>query len=296
MKTTICAAVIVLFGAGVSHSGEALDSLRASVPSSVQSAMVVPAASGYSAEAASLRGTPSRPLEWVSIPGGKFNMGTTDNAIGFEDSRPAHAVAVKTFEMAKTAVTVEQYAECVLKGQCTQPGTGGYCNWGMAGRQLHPVNCVSWEQANQYARFKDARLPSESEWEYAATSGGRNQKYPWGGAEASCDKAVMYRNGGYGCGTNGTMPVCSKPAGNTAQGLCDMAGNVWQWVQDSFIGPYAGVPADGSAFENAGSYQVLRGGSFNDSSTLDLRSDYRINLVAGTREGYIGFRLARSTR
>jgi len=59
----------------------------------------------------------------------------------------------------------------------------------------------------------------------------------------------MYGSGGDGCGKNGTWPVCSKPAGNTAQGLCDMAGNVAQWVQDKFYNTYNGAPADGSARE-----------------------------------------------
>lgn len=103
-----------------------------------------------------------------------------------------------------------------------------YCNSDKPGRQLHPVNCVDWEQANQYAKFKGARLPSDAEYEYAATSGGKNQKYPWGNEDETCDKAVMSGKGDYGCGSEATMPVCSKPAGNTAKGLCDMVGNVWQ--------------------------------------------------------------------
>lgn len=64
----------------------------------------------------------------------------TDNGHG--DAKPVHEVVVRTFGMSRTPVTVEQYAECVNKGQCTRPGTGdsGYCNWGKRGRQRHPVN------------------------------------------------------------------------------------------------------------------------------------------------------------
>ncbi|MFA6435190.1 MAG: formylglycine-generating enzyme family protein [Elusimicrobiales bacterium] len=236
---------------------------------------------------------PVKPIEWVSISGGRFTMGTTSRGQGFEDAKPVHKVAIKTFEMSKTDVTVAQYAECVTKGVCTEPATGGYCNWGKPGRQLHPVNCVDWDQATQYAKFKGARLPSESEWEYAATSGGKKQKYPWGNAEPACDKAVMYGNGGYGCGANGTMPVCSKTAGNTAQGLCDMAGNVWQWVQDKYQDSYKGIPSDGSAFEGAGSDRVIRGGSFSLNVASRLRADYRSNNGPGDRDDDIGFRLAR---
>jgi len=241
-------------------------------------------------------GEPATPIEWISISGGKFTMGTDSGEKGFEDVKPIHEVAIKAFDMSKTAVTVGQYAKCVIKGKCTEPGAGEYCNWGKAGRQLHPVNCVDWGQAKKYARFKGGRLPSESEWEYAATSGGKNQKYPWGNEDATCDKAVMYGNGGNGCGTNSTMPVCSKTAGNTAQGLCDMAGNVWQWVQDKYQNSYTGASADGSAFEGAGSSRVLRGGSFFTQDAWDLRAGNRARGDPGDRYGSIGFRLARSSR
>ena len=239
-------------------------------------------------------GKPSQALEWVSIPGGQFKLGTTD----FDDAKPIadKTYTIKTFEMSKTLVTVEQYAECVVKGGCTKPDTGKYCNSGKPGRELHPINCVDWEQANQYAKFKGGRLPSESEYEYAATSGGKNQKYPWGNEDATCDKAVMYGKGDYGCGSGTTMPVCSKPAGNTAQGLCDMVGNVWQWVQDKYQNTYANTPLDGSASEGAGSFRVVRGGSFGRKDAGLLRADYRLVADPAYRYGYLGFRLARSSR
>ena len=185
----------------------------------------------------------------------------------------------------------------MVKGGCARPGTVKYCNSDKPGRQLHPVNCVGWDQANQYAKFKGARLLSETEYEYAATSGGKNQKYPWGNEDATCDKAVMYGNGDYGCGSGTTMPVCSKPAGNTAQGLCDMVGNVWQWVQDKYQSSYANTPLDGSASEGAGSSRVLRGGSFGSRDAGRLRADHRLyDFAPADRYDGIGFRLARSSR
>jgi formylglycine-generating enzyme required for sulfatase activity len=227
---------------------------------------------------------PATPIEWVSISGGKFTMGTTSIEQGVEDTKPVREVSIKTFAMSKTDVTVAQYAECVIKGACTKPATTDYCNWGKPGRGNHPVNCVDWNQAKQYAKFKGARLPSEAEWEYAATSGGRNQKYPWGNDEPTSELAVF--------NTYSTMPVCSKPKGNTAQGLCDMAGNVWQWVQDTYQNSYAGA-VDGSAFEGSGSYRVIRGGSFRGNFARNLRADYRFGGVPGYRYFIIGFRLAR---
>ncbi|MDD5302234.1 MAG: formylglycine-generating enzyme family protein [Elusimicrobia bacterium] len=235
-----------------------------------------------------LVGKPSKAVEFVTLQGGKFVMGTDS---GDSAAKPIHEVAIATFDMTDTLVTVEQYAECVIKGGCTEPSTGGYCNWGMAGRQRHPINCVSWDQADKFAKFKGARLPSESEWEYAATSGGQNQKYPWGNEAPTCDKVVMV-----GCSNNGTMPVCSKSAGNTKQGLCDMAGNVWQWVQDKYQYSYDKAPRDGSAFEGSGSFRVVRGGSFGSTGAGILRADYRSYDVPGYRDVNIGFRLARSRR
>ncbi len=257
------------------------------------------AVEGFAKGYVSGTGGPSRPVEWVAINGGKFTMGISEV---FKNAMPSHEVVIKTFDMSKTAVTVEQYKECFLAGQCTAPGTGDFCNWDKGGRQFHPVNCVDWNQANQYARFKGARLPSESEWEYAATSGGKNPEYPWGNDEPACDKAVMYGNGGYGCGKNGTLPVlskdgkeCSRKAGQTKQGLCDMSGNVWQWVQDKYQNSYTGVPADGRAVEGgAGSYRVIRGGSFNVKDFGSVRADVRVANDPGSRIPDVGFRVAMS--
>jgi formylglycine-generating enzyme required for sulfatase activity len=229
---------------------------------------------------------PATPIEWVSIIGGKFTMGTTSIEQGFEDAKSVREVTIETFTMSKTDVTVAQYYECVTKDACTKPATGDYCNWGKPGRGNHPVNCVDWNQANQYAKFAGARLPSESEWEYAATSGGRNQKYPWGNDEPTSELAVF--------NTSSTMPVCSKPKGNTAQGLCDMSGNVCQWVQDIYKNSYAGASDEGSALDAMASIRVMRGGSFRYGyATRTLRADYRSNGVPGSRYSYVGFRLAR---
>ena len=240
---------------------------------------------GYVAGNDAVVGTPSKPVEYITINGGEFPMGTDSGEKGFEDAKPIHEVSIKTFGMSKTAVTVEQYAECVIKGGCTDPATGAYCNWGKTGRQFHPVNCVDWNQAQAYAKFKGARLPSEAEFEYAATSGGKNQKYPWGNEEPTSELAVFH--------TNGTMPVCSKPKGNTAHGLCDMSGNVWQRMQDKYQDSYEGASVDGSAVEGAGSARVVRGGSFNIGGARYLRADGRNYYGPGGRRGSIGFRLVR---
>ena len=280
----------------------AMESLEDQDPAGVSENVRIPETSGIHKENAAdndpSMGVPAKPVEWVVIAGGKFMMGTDSRSRDFKDAKPAHEVSVKTFEMSRTAVTVDQYAECVSKGACAKPDTGYNCNWNNPGRWFHPVNCVDWNQANQYARFKGGRLPSEAEWEYAARSGGKNQKYPWGDDKPSCDRAVMRKftflsDRGDGCGKQRTWPVCSKPAGNTAQGLCDMAGNVSQWVQDKYKDSYEGAPVDGSAFEGTGKERCLRGGSFLLDGDNSLRVENRGRDLPGYRLYHVGFRIVK---
>ncbi len=140
-----------------------------------------------------------------------------------------------------------------------------------------------------------SRLPSEAEWEYAARSGGRDWKYPWGDETATCARAVM-DDGGYGCGRGSTWPICGKPSGNTTHGLCDMAGNVWEWVQDWYHDSYNGAPTDGSALESPTvSKRVIRGGSWNRDAG-GVRAANRNGVDPGNRYGNLGFRLAKSVR
>ena len=231
----------------------------------------------------------SRAGSFVSLPAGCFTMG---GAEGEADEKPPHNVCLGGFELGKNEVTVEQYSACVSAGACSEPGTGGDCNWGVSGRRDHPINCVFWDQAQAYARWAHARLPTEAEWEYAARSGGRDQQYPWGDESPSCDRAIM-DYWGNGCGRGATGPVCSKPGGNSAQGACDLAGNVWEWTQDSYHDSYTGAPGDGSAYMSpAGSYRVYRGGSWNGPAGF-LRARGRGRAPPGYAFVFLGFRLAR---
>ena len=139
------------------------------VNGNIQPEVTVPAVPAPSA-AGALSGAVPAASEWVTISGGQYTMSAP--GMNTMDEQPDHKVVIKTFAISKTAVTVAQYAQCVAKGKCTEPGTGGSCNWGAAGREVQPANCVNWFQANDYAKFKGARLPSEAEWEYAASAPG----------------------------------------------------------------------------------------------------------------------------
>jgi iron(II)-dependent oxidoreductase len=215
-----------------------------------------------------------------------------DDSSASADEKPEHPVTVDPFEMQRTEVTVRQYGECVTAGSCTEPGTGDQANWNDPGYEDHPVNYTDWHQAVNFCTWAGGRLPSEAEWEYAARSGGQDITYPWGNDAATCTYAVM-NEGGWGCGTDRTWAVCSKPDGNTAQGLCDMAGNVWEWVQDWYHSDYTGAPTDGSAWVvPSGTSRVARGGGFG-LPAAGLRAAKRGGEGPAVRHYGLSFRCAR---
>lgn len=206
-------------------------------------------------------------VEWVRIPGGSFLMGSEK---GNENERPVHRVRVRTFEMAKTLVTNRQYAACVDAGACVAAVFAPYF---MKGPD-HYLSDMDWNQAQAFCAWVQGRLPSEAEWEYAARSAGRAWEYPWGDEQATCQRAVI-NTGEDSCGNPAALPVCSRPRGNTKQGLCDMAGDAWEWVQDWYHPSYGGAPADGSAWEDpAGEFRVARGGAYNGDASR-VRAAYR---------------------
>ena len=211
-------------------------------------------------------------IDWISIPGGVFDMGTkpafrSDPATGkmwaselTKAERPVHRVVVKPFKMAKSPVTFKQYRACVEAGACTPSS----CRDSRFMGDDQPVICVNWYQARAFSEWAGGRLPSEAEWEYAARSAGKDRDFPWGDEIATCERAVM-SDGRISCGRHGTWPVCSRPKGNTDQGLCDMAGLVWQWTQDWYHDSYKGAPQNGAAWEiPVGFERVVRGGSYNN--------------------------------
>ncbi len=142
-------------------------------------------------------------------------------------------VLVKPFRMDRYLTTVLEYQKCVDAGICTEPKSGDRCNWGISGRELHPVNCIDWDQAKQYCAWAHKRLCSNSEWEleYASTE---NRNYPWGNNPPSCEYATIFKDGP-GCGSGTTSPVGAKPQGASMNGVMDMVGNVWEWIEDDWI-------------------------------------------------------------
>jgi cysteine-rich repeat protein len=222
----------------------------------------------------------------------------------------------------RAEVTVEQYGACVIDGACSEPLVGKYCNWNKPNTEKYPVNCVSWEQATQYAKWVDTqipamhvRLPTEAEWEYIARSQGQTNKYPWGDDLATCEFANMNDGTGYGCGTGFTAPVCSTSTTNTprqaplangdsTEGICDMAGSLSEWTLDRYSSNYAQSHLDARPFLGStnpdivgrlapSDLKVTRGGSFV-SSELFVRSTFRSASNRHSQRADIGIRLVSS--
>jgi formylglycine-generating enzyme required for sulfatase activity len=226
-----------------------------------------------------------RPLQWIAIPGGTFAMGSMTDI----KEQPVHDVTVPNFDMTQTEITVAQYMQCVTDTVCTNPGIWSTdCYWNSVGFDNYPVNCVDWDQAAAFCDWAGGRLPSEAEWEYAARSAGQPNTYPWGEDPATCDLAVKAN-----CTSIAPEPVCSKIAGNTAQDLCDMAGNVFEWTQDTWHDTYDGAPNDGSAWEG-GNLRLIRGGDYQ-SDHIRMQTFWRGEKYEPIKNDlFLGLRCARN--
>ncbi len=239
------------------------------------------------------------PDDMVKIPGGTFTMGcatgTGTSIACASDEKPAHDVTISTFLIDRTEVTRGAFNACVEAGECDAPN----CSADLATvtDETMPVACVTWSDAAAYCAWKGRRLPTEAEWEYAARyDDGR--VFPWGNNDAACTYAHMYNGSKSGCGTNAAARVCSKsPAGDSKLGLCDMAGNVWEWVYDKYSSTYydKGVAIDPQG-PTTGVHQVRGGGWYYDilnAETKDVRSTNRFAIAVDTGlMTYVGFRCA----
>lgn len=230
--------------------------------------------------------SPTVAPEWVLIPGGKYLMGYPDER-GQKKEHPLHTEVIQRFSMTKTEVTLAQFDACVAAGVCWYAPDAArrkYCNTKLKILADHPINCVDWYQAAAYCAWVGGRLPTEAEWEYAARSGGKDQDAPWGDAPASCELAVVDEKPGFNCGKwkskgpMGTSPVCSRPAGNSDQGVCDLLGNVIEWTGDWFYHTYdyesfKTVPKTFSAASNESTYhRVMRGGGVGSTEPMAARN------------------------
>ncbi|MBI5242965.1 MAG: SUMF1/EgtB/PvdO family nonheme iron enzyme [Elusimicrobia bacterium] len=224
--------------------------------------------------------------EMVLIPAGEFWMGSPEGE-GESDERPRHRVRLDAFFMDTSEATTAGYGKCVREGKCSQPKTGGYCNWGERGRGRHPVNCVDWEQAKAYCAWAGKRLPTEAEWEKAARGGG-GAKYGFGDDERELDAYAWYDDNSGGR----THPVREKMP--NPYGLYDMHGNVWEWTADWYDSQYyKQSPERSPENQAAAQFRAARGGAW-DYYADNLRSAGREAYVPGSALPNVGLRCARS--
>jgi formylglycine-generating enzyme len=231
----------------------------------------------------------------VTIPSGEFWMGCSNN-INKQcswDEKPGRLVYLDGYQIDKAEVTVKHYKMCVKAGVCEVPHLNGeFGNWKKLDHHNHPINNVSWTDARAYCEWRQQRLPTEAEWEKAAR-GVDKRKYPWGNQKVTCDYTIM-NQGGFGCGTNSTAPTCLRAAGNSAYGLCDMAGNVSEWTADWYDENFfAKNTYQNPVNLNGSNYRVLRGGSWRNADPKYFRSSNRNKDYPKFRNVLYGFRCAK---
>lgn len=243
-----------------------------------------------------LRATPDTLDQELCIVAGVFTMGSSSANLGSgrADHTPPHLVELSAFVIDAFEVTVSRYRACVAAAKCERPAmdaTRG-CTYEEAGgpQDLLPVNCVTALQAEQFCAWDGARrLPTEAEWERTAR-GIDERSFPWGGP-FTCDRAVAAANGTCSNQYDGPKPVGSLPAGDSADGAHDMAGNVAEWVGD-FAGSYPSGAVTNPTGPVTGVTRILRGGTYS-SNALDIQAFARMT-ASGTAIGAFGMRCARS--
>jgi formylglycine-generating enzyme required for sulfatase activity len=229
-------------------------------------------------------------------------LGGTCRAEFFEDSEPAVPIQLGTFYIDRTEVTNTAYRECVEAGICGEPegldveGLGIADYYRNEANSNYPVVGVTWDQANTYCRWAGGRLPTEAEWEKAASwdeDAGEKRIWPWG---QNWDPALVnFRNPDNPGG--GPEEVGSRPGNVSAYGVLDMAGNVSEWVADWYADDYfqnlvsGQVNPLGPGGPGEARNKVLRGGSWEDNGVF-TRTVHRLFVLDDHFNKSIGIRCA----
>lgn len=261
---------------------------------------------------------PPIPQEMIKIPAGEFLMGS-DEIDALDNEMSAHPVYLDTYSIDRYPVTCRDFRDFIQ--------VGGYKNiqyWSDAGWSWlhsenikktkplywhddvawdnHPVCGVSYYEAEAYAKFVGKRLPTEAEWEKAARwdiKSNSDRKYPWGAAEPTTEYCNCAGNSTGNSAGNiykpQTTPVNAYPQGQSAYGMYDALGNVWEWTSSWFDGypgfehyPYVGY----SQVYFDGEHRVLKGGSWA-TRIWAMRSSFRNWYYPHVREIFAGFRCVR---
>lgn len=256
----------------------------------------------------------------VEVPGGTFMLGALETEpFVFDNEKWAHPVEVAPFRIASTPVTNAEFEAFVEDDGYRRRELWSRRGWQWRRREgaahpifwvrggdrrwyerrfgvtlplapWHPVVHVNWYEAEAYCRWAGRRLPTEAEWEMAATfepATGRKRRFPWGDGPPTHERASLdYRAGG-------TIDVRALPEGDSPAGCRQMIGNVWEWVEDTFQ-PYPGFVCDPYKEYSQpyfGEKKVLRGGCWATRSRL-IRSTWRNFYKHHRRNIFSGFRTA----
>jgi gamma-glutamyl hercynylcysteine S-oxide synthase len=225
--------------------------------------------------------------DMVRVEAGAFEIGAPAEGFAYDNERPRHTVDLPAFEIDRLPVTVGDWIEFMDAEGAAEP-----LHWnGTAPDPQLPVVHVSWEEAAAYARFRGKRLPTEAEWEKAASwdqATGESYRYPWGEAAPSPALANLDQT------VRGPAPAGAYPDGASPCGALGMIGDQWEWTSTEF-GPYEGFRAHpyreySEVFFGRG-YRVLRGGSWATRPRV-VDNRFRNWDLPERRQIFAGFRCA----
>jgi formylglycine-generating enzyme len=222
-------------------------------------------------------------MEFIFVKGGCYQMGDTFGD-GDSDEKPVHEGCVSDFYMGKYEVTQGQWRQVMRKNPASKTNCGDNC----------PVEEVTWNDVQEFIEKlnrnsgKRYHLPTEAQWEYAARSAGKKEKWSGTSNESELGNYAWYSvNAG-----NRTHPVGQKQPNGL--GLYDMNGNVWEWCSDWYGEKYYGeTPRDNPGGPSSGSYRVMRGGAWGYDQRF-LRASSRFRSDPDDHTSSKGFRVALS--
>ena len=263
---------------------------------------------------------PARLPRDVLVPGGPFSMGTSVEPWALDNERPAHRVDVPAFRIDTFPVSNADYVAFVEDGGYADPrwwtgpgrdhvraaGLRAPGTWTKVGDSWwrrrfgrdepvppgEPVQHVTWFEADAYARWSGARLPTEAEWEKAARwdpATGRSRRHPWGDGDATAERANL------GGAHLGPAPLGAYPAGASPLGVHQLIGDVWEWCASGFAGYPGFEPYPYREYSEVffgGDFRMLRGGSWATDRSA-CRGTFRNWDHPVRRQIFTGFRCAR---
>lgn len=336
--TTSAAATVALGGtssSAASNSGGA--SSTTFVPSGGNAATMVYGILNQSCQGGLECPGGSSCCDQMEVPSEEFTMGVdkATDSDALPDESPPHQTTVDRFLMDKYEVTVGRFRRFVqaFDGNKPAPDAGAHPSIANSGwqssygdyvpaskgelknslkcdsnfqtwtetpgvRDSMPINCVNWYVAFAFCHWDGGRLPTEAEWEMAASGGANRRRFPWGNANPDPAKHAAMSctgDGASGCASTDLLSVGSRVEGANRWGHLDLAGNLWEWALDYFDSTYYAAVGKCTNCCNLAEQtpKAIRGGSFYEDAKK-LRVTFRTSKAPDNRSPYAGFRCVRS--